>query len=76
MNRPSNHRALKVKTFFNSPGNADFEDVLIFNPSLNICRGKAETVNAMTCIFTSNPKIFKGRVSWERHQCGDRDHSW
>ena len=30
--RPSKHPGSKVKTFFDSPGNVDFENVLIFNP--------------------------------------------
>ena len=28
--RPSSHLGLKVRTFFNSPGNVDFENDLIF----------------------------------------------
>ena len=30
--RSSSHLGLKVRTFFNSPGNVDFENYLIFNP--------------------------------------------
>ena len=33
---PSSHLRLKVRTFFNSTGNVDFENDIIFNPSFNI----------------------------------------
>ena len=45
---PSSHLDLKVRTFFNSPGSVHFENDLIFNPSFNIRRVKAKTVNTMT----------------------------
>ena len=44
---------LKVMTFFNSLGNVDFENYLVFNPSFNIRREKAKIVNTMTCRLTS-----------------------
>ena len=45
---PSSHLGLKVRTFLNSPGNADFENDLILNPSFNIRGEKAKTVKPMT----------------------------
>ena len=47
------HLGLKVRTFFNSPGNVDFENDLIFNPSFNIHWEKAKIVKTMTCMVTS-----------------------
>ena len=54
---------LKVKTFFNSPGNADFENDLIFNPSFNIRWEKAKRVKTMTRMLTSCMKL----EIWCRH---------
>ena len=45
---------LKVRTLFNSPGNEDFENVIIFNPRVDIGRGRAKIVITLTCMLTSN----------------------
>ena len=52
VSRDSGHLGNKVKTFLNSPGNAEFDYVLISNPSFNICQSKVKTVKSMICRFT------------------------
>ena len=46
----SDYLGLKVRTFLNSPGNADFENLIIFN----IRREKDKTVSTMTFTLTPN----------------------
>ena len=40
--RASGYIGIKVRTFWNKPVNADFENVIILNPSLNIIRDKVK----------------------------------
>ena len=53
-NSALSHLRSKVWTFFNRPGNIVFENILIFNPTLNVRREIAKTVNPKTCMLTAN----------------------
>ena len=43
--------SLKLSTIFKKPGNVDFENVLIFNPTLNI-QWRKININFVKFIFT------------------------
>ena len=49
LSRASGHLGIKVRTFWNSSGNAKFENILLFNDSFNINWDKAKTVESMIC---------------------------
>ena len=57
------HLVLKVGSFFNSPENVDFENVLIVNPGFYIRREKVKIINTMTCaiiLYESCIRVNKG----------------
>ena len=48
---PSDNLGIKVKTFWNSPWNVEFKNVLIFNPTLHIRWDKAKSVKSMNILI-------------------------